>query len=697
MNISKTAAAVLSAVMILCFAAPAANAVPSVTGETSHTERTLYNGVQYAEIKTASGTKTYADQHINVVTFDLKQRDLYLEPAYYNDRGVVNYSYSTVGGIIKDYNGKNSSSGKKAIAAVNGDMWLSHWALGNNGNLTEADKAKTDITICRSFNMVNGEIYASETTRREIAIETGPDSQNSWSFGITDDYVPIFGQPHTVITVLDETRGKSAVSDGINRFPVNDTLLIYTDRLMSVRRDFVKDDAYEILVEFDADYTLGADTAVTGTLKAIYDKNTTENPPYLNEKQMVITARGNKISGISSFGVGDKITVSVRVTDYAGDNAGWSKVHNAVSGSLPLVKDGVVKSAEIDLVASPGYPSTIIGHDRSGKTVFITMDGRGKGGAGGSAARYKQIIKDYDLYNALLLDGGGSMTMVTATDNTYSSYKTVSTPSDGADRTVDDALILAFGPERAPQGEFLIDDPYYTTDPYDITFPSDSYVKAFREFANQTEMSCEDGALKLTVSGSAGKTFDPYIILNFDKLANKASASEYKFVTLVYKMPTTNSRRTTGPDYYGTEVCREYYGSNPKQFTYMTDQYEYVTFDLSSAPDWKGDITKLRIDYMFASGRDGDTMYIHNIIFSKSAQQAKTKGASAAEALNASAILPGDCNGDGATDNKDVVLLFRYVSGTPVTAVKEALDFNGDGEVNNKDVAALFRYASQTK
>ena len=56
---------------------------------------------------------------------------------------------------------------------------------------------------------------------------------------------------------------------------------------------------------------------------------------------------------------------------------------------------------------------------------------------------------------------------------------------------------------------------------------------------------------------------------------------------------------------------------------------------------------------------------------------------------------PGDMNGDGAADNKDVVLLFRYVSFD--LGYDPAYDFDGDGEVNNKDVVALFRSVSAAK
>ena len=55
----------------------------------------------------------------------------------------------------------------------------------------------------------------------------------------------------------------------------------------------------------------------------------------------------------------------------------------------------------------------------------------------------------------------------------------------------------------------------------------------------------------------------------------------------------------------------------------------------------------------------------------------------------------GDVNRDGTTDNKDVVVLFRYVSGVIYDVFDQtAADMNNDKAVNNKDVTLLFRYIS---
>ena len=58
------------------------------------------------------------------------------------------------------------------------------------------------------------------------------------------------------------------------------------------------------------------------------------------------------------------------------------------------------------------------------------------------------------------------------------------------------------------------------------------------------------------------------------------------------------------------------------------------------------------------------------------------------------ALFRGDVNGDDAVDNKDVVVLFRYVSGGNKVEDESSYDYNGDGSVDNKDVVALFRFVS---
>ena len=55
---------------------------------------------------------------------------------------------------------------------------------------------------------------------------------------------------------------------------------------------------------------------------------------------------------------------------------------------------------------------------------------------------------------------------------------------------------------------------------------------------------------------------------------------------------------------------------------------------------------------------------------------------------------PGDIDGDGFVDNKDLVCIFKYLSNWEVEVQPTVLDVNGDKSVNNKDVVRLFQYLS---
>ncbi len=64
-----------------------------------------------------------------------------------------------------------------------------------------------------------------------------------------------------------------------------------------------------------------------------------------------------------------------------------------------------------------------------------------------------------------------------------------------------------------------------------------------------------------------------------------------------------------------------------------------------------------------------------------------------AEAATATPV-PGDINGDGTVNNKDLTRLMKYLAGEEVETVTVCLDTNGDSNINNKDLTRLMKYIS---
>ena len=55
-------------------------------------------------------------------------------------------------------------------------------------------------------------------------------------------------------------------------------------------------------------------------------------------------------------------------------------------------------------------------------------------------------------------------------------------------------------------------------------------------------------------------------------------------------------------------------------------------------------------------------------------------------------VLPGDANGDGKMNNRDLGLLQQYLNEWDVPVNLTAADLNGDGKVNNRDLGQLQKF-----
>jgi Phosphodiester glycosidase len=90
------------------------------------------------------------------------------------------------------------------------------------------------------------------------------------------------------------------------------------------------------------------------------------------------------------------------------------KIYNAISGNMMLMIDGVPEPVdEVNSYLSQPHPRTAIALDKSEQTLIIVLvDGRQPNYSEGvTMPELIAIVQDYDGYNALNLDGGGSVTL----------------------------------------------------------------------------------------------------------------------------------------------------------------------------------------------------------------------------------------------------------------------------------------------
>ena len=113
----------LSVILVFLFALSAvASAKYDLKGEKFHNTTEIYPGVTRYYIETPSSSP-YKQQKINIIEFDLAQRDLYLDVVYPQDCAV---KLATTKSVMTQFT--KSSNGKTAIAGVNGDMWMVTYA-----------------------------------------------------------------------------------------------------------------------------------------------------------------------------------------------------------------------------------------------------------------------------------------------------------------------------------------------------------------------------------------------------------------------------------------------------------------------------------------------------------------------------------------------------------------------------------------
>lgn len=649
---------------------------PVLDGETSRTVKILYDGVTSTNITTSSSSK-YELQNFNVIEFDLSQTDLYIDVT--NTRTYANQLKTTLN-TVTSFNSSNDE-GKTAVAAINGDLWMTTYAHSRvEGSGTSyggySDAVVTSgLTLPRGFNVYDGEIICSAYMQQETPYEG-----EFWSFGITEDYIPLIGCPELEITVTDTTKGVTASADGLNRLPANNALVVYSDK--GCLNNYALSDAYEVVIDCDYDYTVEHGAKITGKVVGIYSSDSSSDP-VMAENRIILTARGTSTGLIGGFALGDTVTLDFMVTERYGRNTeGWQNVTNAVGGHMPFVVDGVKRETG----TTNNYPTTIVGIKNDGSVCFIVNDGRQSSFSTGlDFNMYWDLADDFDLNTAFILDGGGSTTLVELAD---SGYNVVNSPSDGRSRSVVNSVILSVGPERSEQGDFDVKYPDPDVDLTALHFATDEDYSLIAGLNESISEQTVNGAL-LTVKDfysapgvviSYGlpntSSYNPNSVLA-DITYPSIKASDYPYVVFDMSVVSADSSLVQFQTLYTTTGARK--GISQDTFigfnnAYNNNGYSLYTLNPGSNSTYTGMLNTFHFGFFFpangVTAKDGDYVILRSVRLAKTANEAAAMTALSASTLN--------FNANGGTVNRSLkyVLNGRTYGELPVPA-REGFDFEG--------------------
>jgi hypothetical protein len=250
--------------------------------------------------------------------------------------------------------------------------------------------------------------------------------------------------------------GRQLTLDGYNRVPglIRNCGGSPDDRPTSLPlHDFTCTDAEE-LVGFDGSY--GARTPAGPGVEAVLDRQgrvvevRQERGGAVPSGGRTVQATGSKAADLLAVArPGHELLVRADLADEAGRPVTLTPRTAIVNGGPELVRDGELHATPAtDGMLHPGRPSfyygwvhkrnprTFGGVDPQGRTVLVTVDGRGLGSMGLSIGETAAVAKALGLVDAVNLDGGGSTTMV-------AEGLVVNRPSDAAgERPVGDALVV---------------------------------------------------------------------------------------------------------------------------------------------------------------------------------------------------------------------------------------------------------------
>ncbi|MCL8025076.1 phosphodiester glycosidase family protein [Nocardioides bruguierae] len=144
---------------------------------------------------------------------------------------------------------------------------------------------------------------------------------------------------------------------------------------------------------------------------------------------MVLVGRGAGAKALATLRKGERVKVRKGLV---------GQPQLALTGSRIIIDDGVGRELDDTETA----PRTVIGIDRDTKELLLlAVDGRSSRSRGFTLAELVGVMQQLGADEALNLDGGGSTTMAVRRQGRL---RLVNTPSDGAERSVANSLVVTY-------------------------------------------------------------------------------------------------------------------------------------------------------------------------------------------------------------------------------------------------------------
>ncbi len=640
-----------------------------ITGEESREVTNLYDGVTRTDI-VLSNSSPYKKQAFTVIEFDPAQEDLYFEvrggdPTYLTTK-------KRTSDTLARYNAEGT--GRKALVATNAGLWMSinHHIrpVGNEASYEYPElepNVKKGYNIPWGYNMYGGEIVCTNNIKEETPF---PDYFRQ--FGITSDGEAIFGRvlTHTIIT--NENTGRSIMSEGINRLPALDALITYTDRGMA--SNYCLDDAYEVVIDCDYDYTVKPGCIVKGTVTSISPPGSKRSSMKAN--RIILTARGDRLDDLKDFAVGQTVSINVEVEDTLNpsNTPKWYKVSNCVNGHQWAIWDGVPQG----IASTTYYPATILGVKADGHAVMITSYGRQYNKLGNyysyglQIGQVDELCQELGIVSCFLMDGGGSATMWCQEPD--GSYELTGRPCDtnsdgtyGAERKVLSSLILAVGPSRSG------------IDSTDASLSADNSDAIVREPNN---LVCKAGVDMFTLSAT------DYTNPSFKYDLFNASADTHKYM-VIEGSPTMNGggRFTLGIYPAGGQTFDPVMRTGKRVSFNCNGTWQRKIVDLSSMTEWSGRMNYMQMDLFDDTGIGipGEGLNLTRVKFFGTLAEAEAFAGGSSEPMKY-----GDADNSGKINLSDVSLILKKFAKWNVSVSDDA-DYDKNGSLDLTDAALILR------